>query len=118
MSTVLRSDSRGLGVGITAKALHNHGLNVSAVEIDPVVHQFAEQYFGMPKLRGVVSHSDGRAFIEKAKEKWDYIIHDVFSGGFVPEHLFTVEMWISIRKKLAQNGILVVVIPLYRPRFI
>jgi len=86
-----------------------HGINVSAVEIDPVVHQFAEKYFGMPELRGTVVHEDGRKFIERNTQKWDYIIHDVFSGGLVPGHLFTLEMWESVKSKLEDGGVLVVV---------
>jgi spermidine synthase len=87
-------------------------MNVSAVEIDPVVHQFAEDYFGLPKLKGTVAHEDGRAFIERSveeREKWDYIVHDVFTGGSVPGHLFTTEMWASMKAVLAENGVLAVV---------
>jgi len=98
-----------LGIGVTAKALHKHGVNITAVEIDPVVHHFAEKYFGLPKLRGNTVHQDGRRYLERSKEKWDYIVHDVFSGGRVPDHLFTIEMWTSVRTKLEQNGVLVVV---------
>lgn len=106
------ADDSGLGVGITAKSFHNSDKNVSAVEIDPVVHHYAEQYFGLPKLRGVIAHEDGRAFIEKRAntgEKWDYILHDVFTGGSVPGHLFTEEMWISTKSLLTDNGVLAVV---------
>jgi spermidine synthase len=87
-------------------------MNVSAVEIDPVVHQFAEDYFGLPKLKGTVAYEDGRTFIErsvKTVEKWDYIVHDVFSGGSVPGHLFTTEIWASTKSVLAENGVLAVV---------
>jgi spermidine synthase len=107
------ADYSGLGVGITAKSFHNSNLNVSVVEIDPVVHQFAEQYFGLPKLRGIVAYEDGRRFIEryaKTGEKWDYIIHDVFTGGSVPAHLFTEEMWSATKAVLAKNGVLAVVL--------
>jgi spermidine synthase len=96
-------------VGITAKSFHQSGLNVSVVEIDPVVHEFAEQYFGLPKL--AVAYEDGRAFVERAGEKWDYIVHDVFTGGSVPGHLFTSEMWDATRAALADTGVLAVVSP-------
>jgi spermidine synthase len=81
-------------------------MNVSIVEIDPVVHQFAEEYFGLPTLP--VAYQDGREFL-KRNEKWDYIVHDVFTGGSVPEHLFTAEMWSSTKGALADNGVLAVV---------
>lgn len=86
-------------------------MNVSVVEIDPIVHQFAEGYFGLPKLP--VAYEDGRAFIERAGEKWDYIVHDVFTGGSVPAHLFTAEMWSATKAALSTDGVLAVVCYLY-----
>jgi spermidine synthase len=82
-------------------------MNVTAAEIDPVVHRFAEEYFGLPKIS--VTYQDGRSFVEGSKEKWDYIIHDVFTGGNVPAHLFTGEMWIATKRALDNFGVLVVV---------
>lgn len=98
-------------MGITAKSFYNFGMNVTAVEIDPVVHRFAEQYFGLPKLQKVV-YEDGRGFIEnnaEIGEKWDYIVHDVFTGGSLPQRLFTMEMWHVTRFVLAKHGVLAVV---------
>jgi spermidine synthase len=104
-------DSSGLGVGITAKSFHDLGIRVTSVEIDPIVHRFAEKYFGLPRLDRVV-YRDGRAFIEKSAtigEKWDFIVHDVFTGGSVPPHLFTLEMWTLTKAVLASHGVLAVV---------
>ena len=89
-------------------------MNVSVVEIDPIVHQFAQQYFGLPALRGSTVYQDGRKYIENAAttgEKWDYIVHDVFTGGSVPAHLFTREMWQATKSVLSPNGVLAVVQP-------
>jgi len=74
-----------------------------------VVHEFAEKYFGLPRLN--VFYQDGRAFIEESTEKWDYIIHDVFTGGSVPTHLFTAEMWSAVKQRLSRDGVLMVVYP-------
>lgn len=97
----------GLGIGITANYFRKSGINVTAIEIDPVVHRLAEKYFGLPELR--VFHEDGRSFIEQADETWDIIVHDVFSGGSVPQSLFTIEMWDAVRQVLSENGVLAVV---------
>ena len=105
-------NSSGLGVGITAKSFHQSGINVSIVEIDPVVHQFAQKYFSLPTLKGETIYADGKGFVEDAAirgEKWDYIVHDVFTGGKVPERLFTREMWRATKKVLSENGVLAVV---------
>ena len=77
------------------------------MEIDPIVHQFAESYFGLPKIN--VIYEDGRKFVEESSRKWDFIVHDVFTGGSVPAHLFTKEMWSAIKAVLADNGVIAVV---------
>ena len=71
------------------------------------MHEFAEKYFALPKIN--VFHEDGRGFIERSTEQWDYIIHDVFTGGSVPVHLFTTEMWTAVKKRLSTDGVVVVV---------
>jgi len=40
--------------------------------------------------------------------KYDYIIHDVFSGGSVPSHLFSMEFWSELKTSLLENGVLAV----------
>ena len=113
----------GLGIGTTAKSFHNSGINVSIVEIDPIIHSFAQHYFGLPQVKGQVVFADGRRFIEDAAkhgEKWDFVVHDVFTGGKVPERLFTREMWKTTKEVLKENGVLVVVglpFPLVPPPF-
>ena len=67
----------------------------------------------MPELN--VVHEDGRKFVESAAtrgEKWDFVIHDVFTGGSVPPHLFTTEMWTVTKTVLAENGVVAVVFPI------
>lgn len=99
-----------MGIGISAKSFVKFGLDVTVVEIDPVVHQFAQQYFGLPKISAV--YQDGRSFIEdrvKHDEKWDFIVHDVFTGGSVPSHLFTSQMWNTCKQALVLDGVLAVV---------
>ncbi|KZT36233.1 hypothetical protein SISSUDRAFT_1050166 [Sistotremastrum suecicum HHB10207 ss-3] len=44
----------------------------------------------------------------KGGAKFDYVIHDVFSGGSVPGHLFTVEFWRDVRELMRDDGILAV----------
>jgi spermidine synthase len=103
----LLTNVRGLGVGITANYFDKCGIEVTAIEIDPVVHQLAEEYFGLRTLR--VLHQDGRKFVQDTEEMWDIIIHDVFSGGSVPQSLFTLEMWDAVKRVLKEGGVLAVV---------
>ncbi|KAM0748557.1 hypothetical protein T439DRAFT_327816 [Meredithblackwellia eburnea MCA 4105] len=99
----------GLGCGLSARALENHGTKTTIVEIDPVVHDFSKKYFGVGEPSGGLYLEDAREFLKRESEigekKYDYIIHDVFTGGTVPSLLFTVEFWASAKKVLTPTGI-------------
>ena len=109
----------GLGTGIVATALRNHGLETTIVEIDPAVYDAARTYFGLPDSgEGRVFLQDARGFTRNRKRrsesgedlnKFDAVIHDVFSGGGVPGHLFTLEFWNDLKYSMKEDGVLVVV---------
>ncbi|KAJ1978083.1 hypothetical protein H4R34_003336 [Dimargaris verticillata] len=97
----------GLGVGICTDSMQRLGTQMDVVEIDPKVYQFARQYFGLAKPHGVYLQ-DGRTFIEHsaANDTYDYVFHDVFTGGAVPPSLFSVEALTQIKRILKPHGVL------------
>jgi spermidine synthase len=102
----------GLGIGTTPKAFHAHGINTTIVEIDPVVHEFAVKYFDFPpeinaKLTDAVSYTTD--LVAEGVEKFDYIVHDVFTGGAEPIDLFTVEFISNLKSLLTPNGVVAIV---------
>lgn len=40
---------------------------------------------------------------------YDIVVHDCFSGGGVPEHLFTLEFWEDLKAVIHPDGVVVVV---------
>ncbi|KAI5922417.1 S-adenosyl-L-methionine-dependent methyltransferase [Camillea tinctor] len=101
----------GLGIGTTPSALIAHGIDTTIVEIDPVVYDFAQKYFGLPSnhtaiIQDVVSWSQLNA--ESLHEHYDYIIHDVFTGGAEPIALFTDEFLMGLRHMLKPNGVIAI----------
>ena len=94
-----------------------HGIKTSIVEIDPAVYDAARTWFGLPDpaaLGGQVYLEDARDWMRKAAgrnitDPYDIVIHDCFSGGGVPEHLYTVEFWNDLKTVLHPEGVLVVV---------
>ncbi|KAI8809720.1 S-adenosyl-L-methionine-dependent methyltransferase [Cladochytrium replicatum] len=102
----------GLGVGISAKTLTEFSnATVDIAELDPVVYKFAVDHFDLPvDPRAEVSIGDARLLLQKIKAVglYDYVLHDVFSGGSVPAQLFTLEAFESIAKVLKPDGILAV----------
>lgn len=45
------SSCSGLGAGLCARALYQHKVNLTLVEIDPAVYDFAVAYFGVDEVR-------------------------------------------------------------------
>ncbi|GAA5885891.1 hypothetical protein JCM5296_000178 [Sporobolomyces johnsonii] len=100
----------GLGAGLSTRVLHAHGVNLTICEIDPAVYAYARTYFGVPEPTGEVVLRDARAWLEQSAEdkQFDYIVHDVFTGGAVPASLFTMEFWSTLRQRLHPSGVLAV----------
>ena len=106
----------GLGVGTTPGAFISHGIDTTIVEIDPVVHEFASKYFRLPSdhkavIDDAVSYTQGLA---ETGQQYDYIIHDVFTGGAEPLSLFTLEFLQGLNILLKPDGVIAIVgIPLH-----
>ncbi|PVU95420.1 hypothetical protein BB559_002745 [Furculomyces boomerangus] len=96
----------GLGAGIAASSHHNHGINVDVVEYDPAIYVAALKYFNLPKKLHGVYLSDGLRFVLGSKpETYDYIVHDIFSGGSVPSHMFTNTFLKEAKRIMKPEGI-------------
>ena len=104
----------GLGIGTTPAAMIAHGIRTTIVEIDPVVHQYATQYFHLPTnhtavIKDAVAFVDEAIAIETERSKYDYIIHDVFTGGAEPVELFTQEFLAGLDYMLKDSGVIAIV---------
>jgi len=98
----------GFGGGRTAWYLHKFlpDTQVTSVELDPTVLEFAKKYFGIkeePKFH--VANRDGRLFLQESKEKYDIILIDAYRGPFVPFHLLTKEFYTIVKDHLAEGGV-------------
>jgi spermidine synthase len=101
-----------LGIGTTPSALIAHGINTTIVEIDPIVHEYATKYFALPKnhipvIADAVKHLDYLA--KSTDQKYDYIVHDVFTGGAEPVDLFTQEFLQDLDGVLKPSGAIAIV---------
>ncbi|KAI6135041.1 hypothetical protein EDD17DRAFT_513507 [Pisolithus thermaeus] len=109
----------GVGTGIVADALAQHGISTTLLEVDPAVYYAARRYFGL-KHPGDdnVFLEDARGWLERRvatlsaspsnPPKFDMVVHDCFSGGRVPEHLYTIEFWNELRAIMTPNGVVAV----------
>ncbi|PLB45855.1 S-adenosyl-L-methionine-dependent methyltransferase [Aspergillus steynii IBT 23096] len=101
----------GLGVGTTPAALITHGIETTVVEIDPIVHKFALEYFDLP-TNHIAAIEDATVFVRRAQEsspaQYDYIVHDVFTGGAEPVDLFTIEFLQGLNALLKDDGVIAI----------
>lgn len=47
--------------------------------------------------------------IEHNQDLYDIVVHDCFSGGAVPKHIFTLEFWDDLKAIMNPEGVLAVV---------
>jgi hypothetical protein len=101
----------GLGIGTSPSAFINRGINTTIVELDPTVHEFATKYFDLPSNHTAIL-SDAVDFVSSASisqpHSYDYIVHDVFTGGAEPTALFTLEFLRGLKALLKQDGVVAI----------
>jgi len=116
-SSVLLDDSHksalviGLGIGTAPNAMIAHGINTTIVELDPVVHHYATKYFDLsPNHTAVID--DATAYVAAKSVtnpgSFNYIIHDVFTGGAEPVSLFTTEFMNGLYDLLTNDGVVAI----------
>ena len=111
----------GLGAGISATSFARQNIDVTVIEIDPAVYNASLQYFGLPDLDSDRVFLDDARFVVAEKrrsaqqyghsnaDKYDYVVHDCFSGGGVPAHLFTLQFWEDLKAIMNPEGVVAVV---------
>lgn len=95
----------GLGAGYLPMALEAHGVATDAIEIDPVVVRAAAAFFPFKQPRRLIV-GDARYEVARLPERYDFIIHDCFTGGSIPAHVLSVEMLRDVRAHLKEGGVL------------
>jgi spermidine synthase len=79
------------------------------------VRQYALEYFSLPE-DGTTVIADAVKYasetVKHTNQKFDYIVHDVFTGGAEPVELFTTEFLGDLHNLLKPNGAITIVSPL------
>jgi hypothetical protein len=102
----------GLGIGTAPTAMMAHGIQTDVIELDPAVYYFAAKYFGLPPGMiieiGDAVESVHNTISRDVSQVYDYIIHDVFTGGAEPASLFTAEFLSNLKTLLTHNGVIAI----------
>jgi spermidine synthase len=98
----------GSGGGRTAWYLHRFlpKVQITSVELDPVVVELSRKYFGIkdePNFRVIAR--DGRMFLSDSKSRYDVILIDAYRGPFAPFHMLTKEFYQIVKAHLAEGGV-------------
>jgi len=82
---------------------------LTTVEIDSMILEIAKSHTGFREsARDRVVLGDGRRYIARSSETWDWVVLDAFvRNSQVPFHLTTVEFYKLIADRLSTDGVLV-----------
>lgn len=94
----------GLGAGQLPMMLMQNGVEVEAVEIDPVVESMGRKHFGLDMPADKVHFVDGRLFLEQTGNRYDYIFLDAFNADQVPWHILSREALEIAQSRLKAGG--------------
>lgn len=97
----------GLGAGMVARGYAERGVDVEAVDIDPVVVDMAQKHFALRLPRPVVV-DDARYHLARDGQRFDIVMMDAFTGDSSPSHLLTTEALARVRERLSQDGVLAI----------
>jgi spermidine synthase len=97
----------GLGGGSMASYLKKKlpTARFTVAEIDPLVVDLAIKYFNINSNEFSFYKQDGRQFLRKTTNKYDFVIADAFRGDEVPFHLTTVEFMSTLKSTLTDEGV-------------
>ena len=93
-------------------------LSIDVVEIEPQLHDLAQEYFRLPESDRIENHvMDARAYLSRTEEEYDFVFVDTFTSGlFIPPHLVTIEYLRELREHLTDDGVVMVNFIGSRPR--
>ena len=96
----------GLGAGSVVDLLINkHGIKceITGVELDAAVIDFAKKYFDIEKYKSLqIVQADAFEYVQQCNDKFDLIVVDLFIGDTVPA-AFASEEFISNLKRLSNE---------------
>jgi spermidine synthase len=95
----------GLGGGLFPRVMAGQGVETVSVEIDPVVAEAAILFFGVD---GPVVIDDGRRYLRRTGEAFDFIVIDAYAAELPPNHLFSAEMMDLASQHLLPGGIVAI----------
>ncbi len=99
----------GLAGGTIPRQLHalfGNAVLMEAVEIDKTSTQLAKQYMGLTDIPLTIHTADGRLFLSKTTNAYDFIYVDAYQNELqIPWTMTTKEFWQLVQGHLTSRGI-------------
>jgi spermidine synthase len=100
----------GLAAGTIARQYtHIYGdVPIDGIEIDPLIIEVGERYFGMDMPNLTSYAQDGRYMLNRLERSYSVIGIDAYRPPYIPWHLTTVEFFQEVRERLTDDGVAVI----------
>lgn len=84
--------------------------NIDIVEIEPSLYELSKKYFYFKDKSNIKNYvEDGRVFLAKNQQKYDYIFSDAYKTVYsIPVHFTTEEFFKLVKEKLNPNGLFLI----------
>jgi spermidine synthase len=105
-STLLLGVAGGSAIKIMRKEIYNHELIVG-VDVDPKVIELATAYFNLGAYQNLeINIQDAQDFMKSNKQKFDFILIDIFQDNNMPNFLFERNFIENIKGAMQKNSFL------------
>ena len=102
----------GLGAGIGPKYVTRSDIYKTIIEIDPLVQQMSEQFFGVTNTENQkIITGDARSFLRNTNDIYDVIIVDLYKGSGTDASVWSREMFQLLSDRLTPTGLITLNIP-------
>lgn len=98
----------GLAGGTTARQYrlaYGNSIDITGVEIDPVILDIGHQYFHLGDARAHEVTADARYWIDTQAGKYDLVVLDAYRQPYIPFHLTTEEFFAQVREHINPGGV-------------
>jgi hypothetical protein len=90
----------GLATGTVAEMISNkyNPSHMTGVEIDPAMLEIGQKYFSLSKIPKLdIVQADAVSYIKTLKDRFDYILVDMYLGDKLPEFVYTSRFLHSLK---------------------
>jgi len=98
----------GVGAGELPMMLSKAGIAVDVVDINAKIFGVAKEFFEFDFPEDNIFVSDGRQFLARSKNIYDFIVLDAFNSDLVAWHLLSKEALNAAKSRLSDKGSMVI----------